>query len=134
MKSHTVKLIIPLQSYSDLITNSSSTVFLGKKDSTQTWSQIENLIYEYTENHLFTGTYEEFNDLTREEQEKYNLESGTGGFVSVINYSEVPSDGWERCYFRGLKDPENYFIVDLDWNLYATINWLCETFNAKCVE
>ena len=134
MKSHTVKLLIPIQSYSDLITNSSSTVFLGKKDSSLTWSQLEQLIYDYTENHLFTGTCEEFNKLSCEEQETYNFESGTGGFVSVLNYSEIPSKSYELYYFENLPDPENYFIVDLDWNLYATINWLCETFNAKCVE
>ena len=129
-----VKLLIKVQSFSDLITNSSSTVFLGKKDSNLTWSQLEQLIYDYTENHLFTGTYEEFNKLSREEQETYNWESGTGGFVSVLNYSEIPLKSYELYYFENLSDPENYFIVDLDWNLYATINWLCETFNAKCVE
>ena len=134
MKSHTVKLLIPLQSYSDLITNSSSTVFLGKKDSSLTWSQLEQLIYDYTENHLFTGTYEEFSKLSREEKETYNFESGTGGFVSVLNYSEIPPKSYELYYFKDLSNPENYFIVDLDWNLYATINWLCETFDAKCVE
>ena len=33
-----------------------------------------------------------------------------------------------------IENPENYFIVDLDWSNHATINWLCETFNAKCIE
>lgn len=129
-----VKLLIKIQSFSDLITNSSSTVFLGKKDSNLTWDQLEQLIYDYTENHLFTGTYEEFNKLSREEQETYNLESGTGGFVCVEGYSDLGSDSWRKYYFNGIENPENYFIVDLDWNLYATINWLCETFNAKCIE
>jgi hypothetical protein len=96
--------------------------------------QLENLIYDYTEKHLFTGTYEEFDKLSREEKETYNWESGLGGFISVVNYSELSEDNWEFYYFKDLPNPENYFIVDLDWNLYATINWLRETFNAKCVE
>ena len=129
-----VKLLIKIQSFSDLITNSSSTVFLGKKDSNLTWDQLEQLIYDYTENHLFTGTYEEFSKLSPEEKEAYNWESGTGGFVCVEGYSDLSSDSWRKYYFNGIENPENYFIVDLDWNLYATINWLCETFNAKCIE
>ena len=56
MITQLVKLLIPIQSNSDLITNSSSTVFLAKKDSKLTWDQLEQLIYDYTENHLFTGT------------------------------------------------------------------------------
>ena len=128
------KLLIKIQSFSDLITNSSSTVFLGKKDSNLTWDQLEQLIYDYTENHLFTGTYEEFSKLSSEEKETYNWESGTGGFVCVEGYSDLSSDSWRKYYFNGIENPENYFIVDLDWNLYATINWLCETFNAKCIE
>ena len=98
------------------------------------WDQLESLIYDYTEKHLFTGTYEEFDKLSREEKETYNWVSGSGGFISVVNYSELSEDNWELYYFKDLLNPENYFIVDLDWNLYATINWLCETFNAKCVE
>ena len=129
-----VKLLIKVQSFSDLITNSSSTVFLGKKDSNMSWSQLEDLIYQYTEDHLFTGTWEENCALTNEEREQYNFESGTGGFVCVEGYSDLESDSWKKCYFSGIENPENYFIVDLDWNNYATINWLCETFNAKCIE
>lgn len=134
MTSHPVKLLIQFQSFSDVITNSSSTVFLAKKDSNVSWDYLENLIYDYTEKHLFTGTYEEFDKLSHEEKETYNWQSGLGGFISVVNYSELSEDNWELYYFKDLPNPENYFIVDLDWNLYATINWLCETFNAKCVE
>ena len=70
-----IKLLIQFQSFSDVITNSSSTVFLAKKDSNIMWDQLKNLIYDYTEKHLFTGTYEEFDKLSREEKETYNWES-----------------------------------------------------------
>ena len=128
------KLLIKVQSFSDLITNSSSTVFLCKKDSNMSWNQLEDLIYKYTKDHLFKGTWDERSALTNEEREQYNFESGTCGFVCVESYSNLDSDSWKKYYFSGIKNPENYFIVNLDWSNYATINWLRENFNAEYID
>jgi len=53
-----VKLLIKIQSASDIITNSSSEVFLCKNTTDMTAEQLRDFIYRYNEEHQYTGDWE----------------------------------------------------------------------------
>ena len=120
-----IKLLIKLQSTSDIITNSSSVVFLCKNTTNKSLSKLKQFIEEYTESHYFRGDWEEFENLSDKDQ--YNWFSGLGGSLDIYSYEDYP----DNEIFKNLKNPENYLIVDTDWSHYATIKWITENLNAK---
>lgn len=120
-----IKLLIKLQSASDIITNSSSEVFLCKNTTNKSLSKLKQFIEEYTESHYYNGDWEEFEKISNKDQ--YNWFSGTGGSLYIYSYEDYPDDE----IFKNLENPENYLIVDTDWNHYATIKWITENLNAK---
>lgn len=119
------KLLIKLQSTSDIITNSSSEVFLCKNTTNKSFSKLKQFIEEYTESNYFRGDWEEFENVSDKSQ--YNWFSGLGGSLDIYSYEDHPDDE----IFKNLENPENYLIVDTDWNHYATIKWITENLNAK---
>lgn len=120
-----VKLLIKLQSTSDIITNSSSEVFLCKNTTNKSFSKLKQFIEEYTESNYFRGDWEEFENVSDKSQ--YNWFSGLGGSLDIYSYEDYP----DKEIFKNLENPENYLIVDTDWNHYATIKWITENLNAK---
>jgi hypothetical protein len=126
-----VKLLIKIQSASDIITNSSSEVFLCKNTTDMTAEQLKDFIYQYNEEHQYTGDWEEYCDMEREEKEKYDVGGGMGGFLDVKTYKEAMEDEYDYVYFEDLKDPESYILVDTDWCHLATIKWITENLNAR---
>lgn len=121
----TIKLLIKLQSTSDIITNSSSEVFLCKNTTNKSLSKLKQFIEEYTESNYFRGDWKEFENVSDKSQ--YNWFSGTGGSLDIYSYEDHPDD----VIFKNLENPENYLIVDTDWNHYATIKWITENLNAE---
>ena len=129
----TVKYLIQIQSVSDIITNSSSEVFLCQNTTNMTIEQLIDFIYEYNRQHQFEGSWEEWLALSNNERDQYDSQSGTGGMLEVVSYEEVKNE-WQNIYFTGLSNPEQYLMVDTDWNNRATINWICDNLNAQCVD
>lgn len=129
----TVKYLIPIQSVSDIITNSSSEVFLCQNTTNMTMEQLVDFIYEYNRQHQFEGSWQDWLALSDDERDQYDSSSGTGGMLEVVSY-EKGKDDWPRIYFEGLSNPEQYLMVDTDWNNRATIDWICDNLNARCVD
>jgi hypothetical protein len=126
-----VKLLIKLQSTSDIITNSSSEVFLCYNQTDFTIKELIDFIELFHREHQLTD-WDAFRKLSKEEQAHYDHSSGCGGDFSIYTYEESKGT-WVEYEFEGLKDPENYIVVDTDWCHRATINWLIDNLNAKCI-
>lgn len=126
-----VKLLIKLQSINDIITNSSSEVLLCHNQTGFSIKELIDFIELFHKEHQVTD-WEEFRKLSKEEQEQYDYQGGMGGDFSIYTYEEAKGT-WFEDEFEGLKDPENYIAVDTDWCHRATINWLIDNLNAKCI-
>lgn len=126
-----VKLLIKLQSINDIITNSSSEVLLCHNQTGFSIKELIDFIELFHKEHQVTD-WEEFRKLSKEEQEQYDYQGGMGGDFSIYTYEEAKGT-WFEDEFEGLKDPENYIVVDTDWCHCATINWLIDNLNAKYI-
>lgn len=127
-----MKFLIKIQSASDVITNSSSEMFLCKNTTSMTSDALRNFIFEYHNQHKFDYNNDFDRNMPEEERQKYDFSSGMGGFLEIITYDEA--DNWTKYCFENLKDPENYILVDTDWNHYATIKWICENLGAERID
>ena len=128
------KFLIKIQSASDIITNSSSEVFLCRNNTEMTIDQLIDFIFEYNRSHQFEGSWEDRQALTKKEQQQFDFSGGMGGFLEVWSYEDCKREHVMEYYFRGLDNPDNYILVDTDWCHNATINWICEHLNAKRVD
>lgn len=128
------KFLIKIQSASDIITNSSSEVFLCQNNTEMTIDQLKDFIFEYNRSHQFEGSWEDRQALTKEEQQQFDFGGGMGGFLEVWSYEDCKRENTMEYYFKGLDNPDNYILVDTDWCHNATINWICEHLNAECVD
>ena len=127
-----IKFLIKVQSASDVITNSSSEVFLCKNTTSMTADALRNFVFEYHSQHEFNYDNNDFDrNMSEEERQKYDFNSGMGGFLKIITYDETKN--WKKHYFENLKDPENYILVDTDWSHYATIKWIRENLKAELI-
>lgn len=128
------KFLIKIQSASDIITNSSSEVFLCQNNTEMTIDQLKDFIFEYNRSHQFEGSWEDRQALTEKEQQQFDFCGGMGGFLEVWSYEDCKRENTMEYYFKGLDNPDNYILVDTDWCHNATINWICEHLNAECVD
>lgn len=128
-----MKFLIRIQSTSDLITNSSSEVFLCKNNTDMTIDQLKHFIYQYNIDHQYKGDWEALRTMSDEDRVKYDIGGGMGGFLKVYTYAEAVVDGYDY-YFEDIQSPENYLLVDTDWCHRATIAWIQENLNAKCLD
>ena len=120
---------IKIQSVSDIITNSSSEVFLCQNNTDMSMNELVEFIYEYNRQHQYEGPWEDFRNMTREELEKYDSSGGMGGFLSVVTLENAEED-WHKHYLKQSKNPSKALLVDTDWCHRATINWIIENLNA----
>lgn len=134
-----MKLFIAIQSISDLITNSSSEVFIVKSDSPE---EVRELIMNVAEQHEWDGNWEEWDKLSEEEQAKYDSGSGMGMELTVETWKEtyerhksyIPENKrylytpevWSIEYKESLNDLKKRLVIDIDWNRKATVNWIIE--------
>ena len=129
-----MKLLISIQSASDIITNSSSEVFLCQNNTEMTISQLKDFIYEYNRSNQFTGDWETWKNMSQDERNKYDTGGGMGGFLEVCTYEDLEEGFWLKRHIENLDNPEKYLIVDTDWCHKATINWIIENLNAVNIE
>lgn len=129
------KFLIKIQSASDIITNSSSEVFLCQNNTTMSLQELKYFLYEYNRSNQFTGDWETWQKMSPEERNKYDTSGGMGGFLEIYTYDELGDDYWlkehieEHCH-----NPQQYLVVDTDWCHKATINWIIENLNAVNAE
>ena len=126
-----MKLIIAIQSASDIITNSSSEVFLCQNNTTMSLQELKEFLYEYNRSNQFTGSWDTWQKMSQEERDKYDRSGGMGGFLDVCLYEELDDDYWLKKLIKKRYDnPKQYLVVDTDWCHKATINWIIENLNA----
>jgi hypothetical protein len=124
------KFLIQIQSTSDIITNSSSEVFLCQNNTTMSMQELKDFLYEYNRSNQFTGSWETWQKMSPEERDKYDTSSGTGGFLDICSYEEL-DDYWLKKHIeKHCDNPKQYLVIDTDWSHNATINWIIENLNA----
>lgn len=121
---------IKIQSISDVITNSSSEVFLCQNNTNLTLEQLKNFIEVYHTTHDYKGSWEDWQKMTPEQRRNYDTNSGTGGLFEVTCFKDLPEDDWRRQGWMDVEDKDNCLLVDTDWGYVATIDWLKENLNA----
>ena len=125
------KFLIKIQSASDIITNSSSEVFLCQNNTTMSMQELKDFLYEYNRSNQFTGDWETWRKMSQEERNKYNTSGGMGGFLEICTYDELDDDYWLKEHIEKHYDnPKQCLIVDTDWCHKATIAWIIENLNA----
>ncbi len=124
-----IKFVVKIQSTSDIITNSSSEVFLCKKTDNAPIEELRNFLIQYHENHKYDGYWSEFNQLSREEQDTFDIGGGMGGEFNLITFKDTEGDPWLASWFKGIDDPQNYLFIHTDQCHYATIKWIRENLN-----
>ena len=58
-----MKYLIKIQSFSDIITNSSSEVFLVKKNEDITFDELKKFLIDLHEGHLFKGDWDKWDRM-----------------------------------------------------------------------
>ena len=134
MKSTSVKLLVRIQSTSDIITNSSSEVFLCQNTTNLTLEQLKNFIEVYHATHDYKGSWEKKKKMTSEQRRNYDTSSGMGGDFEVTFFRDLPEDHWYRQCWLEVENKDNCLLVDTDWSHKATIDWLKENLNAICFD
>ena len=81
------KFLIRIQSVSDIITNSSSEVFLCQNNTTMSLQELKYFLYEYNISNQFTGSWETWQKMSPEERDKYDTSGGMGGFLEIYIYN-----------------------------------------------
>lgn len=126
-----MKLLIQIQSASDIITNSSSEVFLCQNNTTMSMQELKDFLYEYNRSNQFTGSWETWQKMSPKERDKYDTSGGMGGFLEICSYDELDDDYWLKKLIKERYDnPKQYLIIDTDWCHNATIAWITENLNA----
>ena len=77
------RLIVKIQFTSDVITNSSSEVFLCQNNTDLTLEQLKNFIEVYHATHKYKGSWEDWQKMTPEQRRKYDTSSGMAGDFEV---------------------------------------------------
>ena len=126
-----MKLLIQIQSASDIITNSSSEVFLCQNNTTMSLRELKEFLYEYNRSNQFTGSWDTWQKMSQEERDKYDRGGGMGGLLEIYTYDELNDAYWLKEHIENHCDnPNQYLVVDTDWCHKATINWIIENLNA----
>ena len=130
-------MLIPIQTFSDIITNSSSEVFLIKKVDNISFSELKAFLEEFHEAHMFNG--DDWDKLSYVERLDYDAGSGMGGIFELQTYEDAvntPSEwGWSNAtYFEEVEDKDKYLLVDSDQSHYATNNWILKNLEAIQIE
>lgn len=135
-----MELQIRIQSFSDIITNSSSETFIV--NATGNLKELCNLIREVAKENQYKGSWEDWNKLSKEEQDMYDYGSGMGGSLKITTWEDeyncykkdIPDNKkeqftpeiWSLFYQESLDELKKQIWIDIDWSRTATINWILE--------
>lgn len=136
-----MRLGIKLQSVSDIITNSSSEVFVVK--ATTPVNDLVNLIEQVANKNYFDGDWDEWEKLSDEERAKYDMSSGMGGELEIKTFNNYYNRYVDECipenkrelftkeiyslqFKESLEELEKLVWIDIDHSRRATISWLLD--------
>lgn len=146
-----MKGIIKIKNITDVITNSSSEVFIVKSDKPKL--NLKDIVKNHHKDHYWSGAYELDNvpnglkwiltdELIETVKENCNESSGMAGDCEVYNWEDgyewykrhykkpnLTPEQWAKCLGKSLDDLQSVIVVDIDWCCRATINMLKERFN-----
>lgn len=141
-----MRLVIRTQSVSDLITNSSSELFVVASQSMPATTLAE-LLKTIGDKNYFTGDWKEWDNLTEEEKEKYDSSSGMGGKLNIMTFDQMyeKARSYIPCNKRHLftkeiyslrfpdsiEELETFLWVDIDHRRCATISWMIDNLDIK---
>ena len=120
---------IKIQSISDIITNSSSEVFICRKTDNTPIEELKNFLIQYHNDHKYDGYWSDFDQLNREEQDTFDIRSGMDGEFNLATFKDTEDDPWLKNLFQKLDDPKNCLFIHTDQCHYATIKWIRENLN-----
>ena len=132
---------IKIQSFSDIITNSSSEVFRVRTKNTK--DEIKALISTIHKEFLYKGDWNDYYNLEKEERAKYDHFSGDGGRIDVENFddrykkfleyfvSEDKKDSFTEemyslCENGSIEEQKETLKVYLDEGFTRTLDWIIE--------
>ena len=140
---------IKIQSFSDIITNSSSEIFSIRTKNTK--DEIEALISTIHKGFLYKGDWNDYYNLEKEERAKYDHFSGDGGRIDVKNFDDRYKEFLE--YFlpedkKELFTKEIYSLIEkgsteeqretlkvyLDEGFTRTLDWIIENLYVTDIE
>lgn len=140
---------IKIQSFSDIITNSSSEVFRVRTKNTK--DEIKALISTIHKEFLYKGDWNDYYNLEEEEKAKYDHFSGDGGRIDVENFDDrykefleyfVPEDKKESfteemyslCEEGSIEEQKETLKVYLDEGFTRTLDWIIENLYVTDIE
>lgn len=144
-----MQLKIRIQSFSGIITNSSSEVFSIRTESTK--EELKALIKAIHEDFLYKGNWSDYHNLEQEEKDKYDHYSGDGGRIDVENFEDryknylkywVPEDKKE-LYTKeiysltedgSLEEQQKTLKVYLDEGFTRTLDWIIKNLYVIDIE
>ena len=140
---------IKVQSFSDIITNSSSEVFRVRSKNTK--DEIKALISTIHKGFLYKGDWNDYYNLEEEEKTKYDHFSGDGGRIDVENFDDrykefleyfIPEDKKElftkEIYSLleegSTEEQRGTLKVYLDEGFTRTLDWIIENLYVTDIE
>lgn len=133
-----MQLNIRVQSISDVITNSSSEIFSIKTDMPK--KELQSLIEKVHSQYKYNGSWENWIEMSDEEKEKYDTNSGMGGILEIKTFDDYYQESLsyipenkkhlftKEVYAVGNKKPveelEKEIHIDIDHNFIHTIDWI----------
>ena len=140
---------IKIQSFSDIITNSSSEIFSIRTKNTK--DEIEALISTIHKGFLYKGDWNDYYNLEKEERAKYDHFSGDGGRIDVKNFDDrykefleyfIPEDKKElftkEIYSLleegSTEEQKGTLNVYLDEGFTRTLDWIIENLYVTDIE
>ena len=140
---------IKIQSFSDIITNSSSEIFSIRTKNTK--DEIEALISTVHKGFLYKGDWNDYYNLEKEERAKYDHFSGDGGRIDVKNFDDrykefleyfIPEDKKElftkeiySLIEKGSTEEQKETLkVYLDEGFTRTLDWIIENLYVTDIE
>lgn len=129
-----VKFLIKIQSFTDIITNSSSETFLIENKTGKTDAELIEFLYKLHEEKRFHGPWETYDKMTEEEKHQYDIGSGMGGEFEIYTSESAKEHDYAYLYFRGLKEPEKYLVIDTDWANYYIIDWIKDNLTYTVID
>lgn len=139
---------IKIQSFSDIITNSSSETFVIKSNDIPAkilQKELERVNKSFKRWYDVYDDYQTFSNLPREEQDKYESCSGDGGTIKVNSWEEeyaewiqfyipenkkslVTPEIWALHHEESLDELKNKLTVTIDQGFKNTIKYFIENY------
>lgn len=130
---------IKIQSYSDIITNSSSEIFIVK-DCDKSAKELESLLKALRDQYYYSGE-KSWYDLSEEERRQYNSSSGMGGTIEVKDWQgrykewldyyipeskqdKASPEMWSLFHIESLAELKHELQIDIDWSQLYSIDWI----------